>query len=71
MYEFYYFENKVDSFGKHQIHRGACNFLPHIDDRTVLSYDRSSLGAFKNAEIEYLAKSFSLCKHCYKKLDIN
>lgn len=70
MYEFYYFEKKADNSGNHLIHRASCEHLPPIDNRTVLSYDNSSLAALNNAETEYLGKSFRLCTSCYKSLEI-
>lgn len=71
MYEFYYFENDVDASGKHVIHRDSCEHLPNINNRTVLSYDSSSLAALDRAENEYLDKPFCLCTFCYKQLKIN
>lgn len=61
----------MDTSGKHVIHRDSCEHLPPIDNRTVLSYDNSSLTALKHATTEYLGKSFRLCTFCYKTLNIN
>lgn len=70
MYEFYYFEKEMDDSENHVIHRASCTYLPRMEKRTVLSYDRSSLSALDNAEIEYLGMSFSICPFCYTSLNI-
>ena len=64
MYEFYYFETTPDIFERYIIHKASCSHLPDMDNRTVLSYDNSSLDALAQAQMEYLTKKFLLCPFC-------
>ncbi|WP_247929397.1 hypothetical protein [Streptococcus intermedius] len=62
--EFYYFNDKTDIHGNHEVHKGSCSFLPAPLNRTYLGYFEYDYQAMETARTKYPYKKFDGCAHC-------
>lgn len=62
----YYFNNNVDSNGRHEVHAEDCSWLPSISNRTRIGYCNSCKEAIQKAQLEHPSESFDGCYHCCK-----
>lgn len=60
----YYFNNSVDSNGRHEIHTEDCSYLPSTLNRTYIGYCSDSNDALQRAKASYPLKSFDGCYWC-------
>lgn len=62
--EFYYFNNKTDIHGKHEVHKESCIFMLAPLNRTYLGYFQNDSQAMQTAKNKYPSQKFDGCAYC-------
>lgn len=60
----YYFNNNVDSHGKHEIHTEDCIYLEKTYNKTIIGDFKNCNDALKNTIFRHFPKRFDGCYYC-------